>query len=216
MSVSLPNGSILSIGSTFGAAKTMSVLSNAAQAVATLEASHGVVANDIVLITSGWSQLNGRVVRAESVSTNDVTFDDIDTSSTTDYPAASGTGSVKEVTAWTQIQQILKAQFSGGDPNFTDYAFLEDAFRRQLFTQNTPESLQLELADDPTLSHYAVLRAAAKARTNYPLRLQLSNGGVIYYCATVNFNENPTLSVNEVMAVKATFSFQAQLTRYAS
>ncbi len=62
MSVQLPNGSIVSIASTYGTLKTMSAISNAAEAVATLEASHDVVENDILEITSGWSKLSGRIL----------------------------------------------------------------------------------------------------------------------------------------------------------
>ena len=83
MSVKIPNGSTLYIGSTYGASKVMSVVTNAAEAVATLEASHGVVANDILVVTSGWSRLNARVLRAKTVSTNDVTLEGFVTTDTT-------------------------------------------------------------------------------------------------------------------------------------
>ncbi len=215
MSASLPNGSTLALG-TLGSAKSMSALTNASQGVATLEASHGIIANDILMLYSGWSRLNNRVVRAESVSTNDVTLDDIDTSDTTAYPAGSGTGSIKEVTAWTQITQILTSAFVGGDPQYATYAFLEDSTERRLFTPYSAEGLDLTVADDPTLSWIATVRAAAAARTVYPLRLTLSNSAKIYYAVQVTFNENPTLTLNEVMACRLSFSFQAPITRYNS
>lgn len=213
MSAYLPNGSTLSIG-TLGTVKTMSAISNASEAVATLEASHGVVENDIIILYSGWSRLNNRVVRADSVSTNDVTLEDIDTSSTTLYPAGSGVGTIKEVTAWTQITQILDSSFAGGEPNFTTYSYLEDDTERRLFTRNAAEGLDLTCADDPTLSWLSTVRAASVAKTVYPIRLSLSSGAVIYYAATVNFNENPSLTKDEVMGVRISLSFQAPITRY--
>lgn len=216
MAVSLPNGATISIGSTFGSSKAMSAVSNASEAVATLEASHGVVENDILVITSGWSGLNGRVVRADSVATNDVTLEDINTSSTTTYPAGSGTGSVVEVTAWTQITQILDSAFAGGESQFTNYSFLEDARERQIPTQKSAESLTLTIADDQSLTHWSVLAAADLARTPYPIRVSLPSGAKLYYNGYVTFNQSPSLTKNEVMGVQCTVSFVADPTRYSA
>jgi hypothetical protein len=216
MAVQIPNGAIWSIASTMGAQKTMSAITNATQGVATLEASHGVIANDILVVTSGWSKLNGRVVRAESVSTNDVTLDDINTSSTTNFPAGSGTGSVKEVTAWTQITQVLEASSSGGDQQFATYSFLEDNTERQIPTVRSPISIALTVADDPSLAHYTVLAAADDDRLPRALRLQLPGGSIIYYNAYITMNKTPTTNKNEVMGLQVTFSLVAEPTRYAS
>jgi hypothetical protein len=136
--IGLPDGSILSFGTTLGTSKTMSAISNATEAVATLEASHGVVENDIIIVTSGWLKLNKRIVRADSVSTNDVTFEDINTSSTTRFPAGSGTGSVREVTAWTQIPYIKDFQGSGGEQQTVTEEFLDSDDQYEFFTSRTP------------------------------------------------------------------------------
>lgn len=216
MTVRIPNGAQFSLGTTYGASKVMSAISNAAEGVATLEASHGVVENDILVVTSGWSQLNGRVVRADSVSTNDVTLEDIDTSSTTRFPAGSGAGTVQEVTAWTQITQVLEASSSGGDQQFTTYSFLEDNTERQIPTVRSPISITLQVADDTSLAHYAALVAADDDRQTRALRLVLPGGSVIYYNGYVTMNRTPTTSKNEVMALSVTFSLAADPTRYAS
>ena len=44
---------------------------------------HGVVVGDFVELTSGWDLANGRVFRVSAVATNDITFESINTSSTT-------------------------------------------------------------------------------------------------------------------------------------
>jgi hypothetical protein len=214
--VSLPDGAVISFGTTLGTSKTMSAISNAAEAVATLEASHGVVENDILIVTSGWSRLNGRVVRADSVSTNDVTFEDINTASTTNYPAGSGTGSVIEVTAWTQITQVTNAAFSGGEQQFVSYRFLEDSIERQIPTQKSAMSLTLTVADDQSLAHYAELVTADESRTAKAVRIVLPSGAILYFPAIITFNPNPTLSLGEIMGNQVTMSLQAAMTRYAS
>lgn len=216
MSVSLPNGAIISIASTYGTAKTMSALSNATSAVGTLEASHGVIVSDIVEITSGWSKVSKRIARASAVSTNDVTMEGIDTSSTTRFPAGTGTGSVREISAWTQISQVLSSQSQGGEQQFTNYQFLEDDTEQQIPTNKSARSLTLSVADDPTLAHYAVLVAADEARTPRAIRIQLPSGGVIYMNGYVTFNKTPTMTINEVMACEVTISLVSEPTRYTS
>lgn len=194
----------------------MTAISNATQAVATLEASHGVIANDIIVVTSGWSRLNGRVVRAESVSTNDVTLDDINTSSTTLYPAGSGAGSVKEVSGFTQVTQVLEFSTEGGEQQFVTYSFLEDDTERRIPTVKSAQGFNLVIGDDPTLPHYALLDAADQDRLPRVIKVQLPGGSVIYYNAYVTLNRTPTLTKNEVMGLRASFSLLADPTRYAA
>lgn len=214
MAVSLPNGATVSIASTYGAVRVMSAISNAAEAVATLEASHGVVENDILEVTSGWSKLNGRIVRADSVATNDVTFEDINTTSTTRFPAGSGTGSVREISAWTQITQVLETGSSGGEQQFATYSFLEDDTERQLPTVKSAQSLTLTIGDDAALAHYAVLAAADEDRLPRAIRVALPSGSTLYYNCYVTLNKTPTLTKNEVMGLQVTLSLVADVTRY--
>lgn len=216
MSVRLPNGSIVSIASTYGTAKTMSALTNAAEGVATLEASHGVIVNDILEVTSGWSKINGVIARAKAVATNDVTLEGIVTTDTSRFPAGSGIGTVREVTAWTQISQVLEFNSAGGDQQFANYSFLEDDTERQIPTQKSAESFSLSLADDQSLAWYSVLATADDDRLTRAIKIVLPSGAVLYYNAFISFNKTPTLTKNNVMALRATFSMNAPVTRYAS
>lgn len=217
MSLTLPNGMQLAVASTYGAAKTMSALSNAADAVATLESSHGVTTNDILELSSGWPGVNDRIVRASGVATNDVTLEDLDTSSTTKYPAGSGTGSVREITAWTAVTQILGISKTGGDQQFQIFQFLEEeGDERSIPTVRSAQSLTLTLGDDQTLSWYAVLKAASDSREATAFRITLKSGAKIYFNAIVALNEIPSLETNAPMALTCTLSFTAPLTRYAS
>jgi len=216
MSVQLPNGATIAIASAYGSSKTMSAISNATEAVATLEASHGVIENDILEVTSGWSRLNGRIVRADSVSTNDVTFEDINTASTTRFPAGSGTGTVREITTFTQISQVLEVATSGGEQQFTNFSFLEDDTERQIPTQRSPQAMTLTIGDDVSLAHYAVLVAADEDRLPRAIKVTLPSGSVLYYNCYVTLNKTPTLTKNEVMGLQVTLSMVAEPTRYAS
>ena len=216
MAVTLPNGSTVAIASGYGASKTMSALTNADPGVATLEASHGVVEGDFIEVTSGWSRLTDKIVRAGTVSTNDEQLEGYDTTSTTVYPAGSGAGSVREITGWTQLSQILSSSFSGGEQQFTDYQFLESDAAKRIPTFKSPAQVTFQVADDPTLAGYILAKEANDDRQARAIKITLSNGAILLYNAYVSIATLPSLSVNEVMSVQVTLSLLNEPVRYAS
>ena len=215
MAAKLPDGAIVSLATTFGSAVTISAISNANPGVVTATA-HGFSNGDLVLITSGWSNLNNRVVRVASSLTNTFALEGIDTSSTTLFPAGSGAGTATKITAFTQISQIMGFTTSGGDQQFANYSFLEQNFETQIPTIFSAQSISLDIADDATLAGYVALKAASDARASRALKLAMPDGSSILYQGYVSLNETPTLTKGQVMQVKATFSLQGRPTRYAS
>ena len=216
MSVSLPNGATISMGTTYGVAKTISAATNANPCVITAEAAHGIIVNDIFEWTSGWSRANGNVYRASAIATNDISVEGLNTTSTTFFPATSGTGTIREVTAWTQITQILETNTTGGDQQFVTYSFLEDDAEHQIPTVKSPIVFNFTVADDATLPHYSVLATADADRLQRVVRVVLPSGSVIYWSAYVTLQKTPTLTKNEVMGLRVTMSLINQVTRYAS
>lgn len=215
MSVKLPNGSVVSIASTYAAAKTVTVATNASECVMT-SAAHGYANGDILEVTSGWSRLSGRLARIKSVATDTFVLESIDTTDTTKFPAGSGIGTVRKITAWTQLTQVMEFAKQGGEQQFATYSFLEDDTERQIPTQKSAESFTVSLGDDQTLPWYAVLDAADQDRLQRGLKLALPSGAFIYANAFATLNRTPTMTKNEVMQLSATFSLVAPVTRYAS
>lgn len=215
MAVSLPNGSIISIGSAYGSVLTVTAITNANPAVATSTA-HGLSNGDIVVVTSGWSRLNGKAVRVANVAANTFELEGIDSTSTTTYPAGTGTGSVKEATAFTQLAQILSSSTNGGEQQFLEYQFLESDSQTRIPTFKSASGLTLSIGDDPTLAGYIAASTANDDRAARALKVALANGSFIYYNGYVSLNKTPSLTVNELSAVEATFSFLNEPTRYAS
>lgn len=214
MAVSLPNGVVISLGTAVGSPKTVSGLTNANPGVAT-STSHGYSDGDIVIVSSGWARLNERVVKVDEKSADTFELVGINTTDTNLYPSGSGTGTTTEVTTWTQITQVLDLQTSGGDMQFATYSFLESDFETQIPTQASPMTMTLSVADDASLAGYIALAAAAEARTPYALKLAMPSGSVVYYYGYVSFNTTPTLTKNQVSAVKATFNLLSRPVRYA-
>jgi hypothetical protein len=216
MAVSLPNGAIVAIASAYGASKTMSALTNANPGVATLEAAHGVATGDYIEVTSGWSRLTNKIVKAGTVSTNDVPLSGIDTTLTSIYPALGGTGTVREITTWTQVAQVLTSQSQGGEQQFLTYQFLESDAEKRIPTTKSAGGWNISIADDATQAGYIELEKANDDRLPRALKITLPSGAVLVYNAYVSINKTPTLTVNEIMACEVTFSFLAEPTRYAS
>lgn len=214
--MSLPNGVTLALATTYAAADTVSAVTNADPAVATTSGSHGITNGNFLEVTSGWSRLNNRIVRAASASGTTVTYEGYDSSNTTSHPVGTGTGSVREITAWTQISQIMGASSTGGDMQFVQYSFLEQDFQSQLPTEASPVTITLDIADDPTLAGYIAVKAAAESRALTGLKATLPNGSIILYNGYVSLNQTPSFTKGQLMVVKATFSLQGLPIRYAS
>ena len=214
MSVSIPNGAVVHIASGYGAVKAMSAVSNANPGVATLEAAHGIALNDYMEVTSGWSRLNNKIVKAGTPATNDIPLVGINTTSTAIYPAASGTGSVREITGWTQLQQILASASNGGEQEFLEYQFLEADAKTRIPTTKAAAGLTFSIADDATLAGYILASEANDDRLQRAVRITLPGGGVLLYNAYITLNKTPSLTVNEIMACEVTLSLLAEPVRY--
>lgn len=199
MSVTKTPGTQFAIGSTYGATKTMSAVTNANPAVATLEAAHGVIVGDFIELTSGWDLANGRIFRISAVATNDVTLEGFNTSDTSKFPAGTGVGTIREVTAWTTLSQITP-DFSvqGGEQNFADTTFVSNLIKTQIPTDRNPITCTLPVFFDPTLAWFSTVRTAAEASSAYAFRMIFPNSsrmvvGAYWSLRGVPTNQDGTL-----------------------
>lgn len=216
MAVTLTTGTLVAIASTYGASVTMSAITNASEAVATLAGGHGVVVGDYLEVTSGWDRLTGRIVRAKTVATNDVTFESINTSSTTTYPSGTGTGSIRRITAWTNIPQIQASATSGGDQQFVDITSITDTTQKQAPGQRSASAVNLTVFDDPTLAYYAAVVAADEARTPYAVRMSFPNGSKLVANAYWSLQRTPSFQSNDSLKSQITLTYSAEAVRYST
>jgi hypothetical protein len=216
MSVTLATGTQVSIASTYGTGFTISAITNANPAVATLSASHGVIVGDFIELTSGWDLLTGRVVRVSVVSVNDVTLEGINTSSTTNYPAGTGTGTGREITAWTNITQIQSVATSGGDINFADITTITDTTQKQVPTTRSAQQLNFTVFDDPALAWFAVAQTASDAKAVTALRMVFPNASRMLANGYFSVQKTPTVAVNAPLTAVLGFSAAADPVRYST
>jgi hypothetical protein len=214
MAVTLPNGALVAIASGYDAADIMTAVTNAKPAVASLTTGHGIAANDYIEVTSGWSRLTDKVVRAGSVVGDTVELVGIDSTALSVYAAGGGAGSVRKVTGWTQLSQILQSTSSGGEQQFLEYQFLESDAQKRIPTFKSAAGLSFSIADDPALPGYILASQANDDRLPRAVRISLPNGAVIVYNAYISLNKTPSLTVNEIMACEITLSLLNEPVRY--
>lgn len=216
MSKTLSTGAILSIAKTYGTSYSMTAITNASEAVATLAAGHGTVAGDYLEITSGWGLLSGMIVRAKTVSTNDVTLEGISTTDTSKYPAGSGTGSVRRITAWDAMSQVKNLSRSGGDQKWADATALEDVVETQMPTTRGAISMSIDVFDDPTLAWYSSVQTASDAGTPYAFRIALKSGAKVVANAYWSLMDVPDIQRDQILTTNIALSFAAKPKRYAT
>jgi len=212
---SIPDGTTIHLGTTFGTPVAVTSISNAATAVATA-AAHGFANGDIIVLKTGWQRANERVFRVAAAASGTFELEGLDTSDTSAFPVGTSGGTAMKVTAFTQVSQIIGISTSGGEQQFATVSPLESDFEIQIPTMYSAQSISMEIGDDPTLAGYQALKKAADARAIRPLMMQNKNGSKIYYYGYVSLNETPTKNKGQVDTVNSSFSLLSRPTRYAA
>lgn len=215
MSVSLPNGAVVAVASSYQAAKTITAISNAAEASCSSTA-HGFVAGDLLEMTSGWSRLNSRIVRVKSATADAYVLERINTSSLNLYPVGGGGGQARKILTWQQITQILDFNTSGGEQQFTTYSFLEEDVEHQVPTVKSASSIAMVIGDDSSLPWYDILSDANDDRIPRAIRIVLPSQSSILYNGYVTLNKTPTMTKNEIMGLQSTVSLTSEPMRYSA
>jgi hypothetical protein len=216
MSITKTSGTQFAIASAYGTGFTVSAITNASPAVATLSAAHGVNVGDFIEITSGWDRASGRMFRVSAVATNDVTLEGFDASSTDLYPSGGGAGTGREVTTWTTISQITPGfAVAGGDQNFADTTTVANVIRTQIPTDRNPITVSLPLFYDPTLPWFSAVSSATESSSVAGFRMIFPNGSRLVVSAYWSLRGMPT-SEDSTLRDIIDLSFVGQPTVYAT
>jgi hypothetical protein len=212
----LPSGTIMAVATAFAAAKTVSDISNASEAVVSCTA-HGYSVDDIVQIYSAWGRLNRRAVRIKSVTTDAFVAENIDTTNTEFFPAGGGAGTVRKVSTFTQISKYLNPQQSGGEPKNIAVRFMDEDVETNLndgFTAVT-ESFEID-ADNFGSAAYDALRSLSEVQTDTILKKTLKSGAQIYTPCKLALNENVKLADGSIMTNVVSINGNGRITRYSA
>lgn len=216
MAITLSTGVTLSVAKTYDSALNFSAASNAAECTLTVTGST-IVAGDYVEVTSGWDLLDKRIVRAKAgTSATAIILESVNTTSTSRYPVGAGVGSVRKVSAWTQITQVKGLSASGGEQQFADITSITDTVAKQMPTIRSAMSMTVDVFDDPALTWYADVTIADEARSPYGLLMAFPNGSKLVANAYWSLMDVPSVAQNEALMTQITLTYAAEPQRYAA
>lgn len=204
------------IATVFAAAKTVTAITNAAEASVSCTA-HGYSMGDVVQLYSGWGRLNRRAARVKSATTDAFVLEGINTTNTEFYPSGSGGGTVRKISTFQQINKILNPSNSGGEAKNITVKFLESDVEENIndgFTAIT-ETFDID-ADEFGQASYAALVNLSEVQTDTVLKKTLKSGSTIYTPCRVAFNENVKLADGSIMTNTVSINGNGRLTRYSA
>jgi hypothetical protein len=211
------NGARYAVATQLAAAVAMTAITNAAPPVAstTTPAAQG----SILLLASGWPDLNEAVAKVGTVVANtSMQLLGYDATDAVRYPAGEGIGAFQVAGNFINLPKIHDIQSNGGEQNFATRQYVDDPSGKQVQapTFKSAQSRMFMLDYDPTQPHFAALQELDRKRMVTVLRETLPNGDVIYYAGRVSFNKEPTRAMNEFMSNEFTFSMNTDSVRYAA
>lgn len=215
MAYYFPEGSKVYFSNTFAAAKTVTAATNANPSVLTSVA-HGYVDNDELLFTSGWEDATDTVFKADQQSVDTLNLLGLDTSNTSFYPTGTGTGTLKKISGWLEVPQVLTVSTTGGDARFTTVDLLAKRNSINVPTGFNAASMTLALAHDPANANYAAMLAISRNLSQVAIKMVLSGGATMYGYGYLSVSDAPQLNRNQVNQVQAALTFLGRPMSYAS
>lgn len=211
------NGARYAVATVLGAPVAITNVTNANPAVA--QTVTPPTAGSILLLSSGWGDLNEAPARATTIVAG-VSFvlEGYDTTNIVRNPSTEGLGAYQIATSFINLPKIHDIQPTGGEQQFASRQYVSDPSGKQVQapTNKTAQSRKYMLDYDPTKPHFAAMVELDRKRELVILRETLPNGDVIYYSGYLSFNKEPTRTLNEFMSNELTFSMSSDSIRYAA
>lgn len=211
-----PSGTITSVATVLAPAKTITSISNAAEAVVNSVA-HGYTAGDIVLVFSSWGRLNYRAFKVKNPTTDAFTLQECDTSNQEQYTPGGGAGTVRKVTTWVDLDRTMKHASSGGDAKQVPVKFSESDVEMSINDGFAAVQRTFEMdADMIGTPGYTALRTLSQTNASTIVRRRAKTGAISLIPGTVSFNEEEIESEGSIVTVKGTINGQNISTRYGA
>ena len=215
MAYFIPDGTRFAIATATGAPVSITGISNANPAIVSA-AAHGLAAKSPFILMSGWEDLNEGVFRASSPTTGTFELEGVDSTNVITFPTGSGGGSLIPVTTWTEIQQVLNVNTSGGEQQYAEAEPLAQKYSVRIPTRFSAQSLELEIGDDNAMPGYQALLNASRATKPVAIRMAQPGGAVAYGYGYVSISEMPQLQKGQVNRIKAAIALQRPIRRYSA
>jgi hypothetical protein len=195
---------------------TVTAASNANPTVLTA-AGHGFADNDELLFDSLWEDATDTVWKADQLTTDTLSLKSLDTSDTQWFPAGTGTGTLRKVTNWVEIGQVLDVNPEGGGAKFMN---IEPLSKRNGIKQPIgfdPSGLKFTLGYDPSKTDQVQLDAISRNLSQkVAFKFLLTGGQVGYGYGYAQLSRIPNMRKGAPISVELSLNFLGQFVGYAS
>jgi len=216
MTVRFSTGSQFYIASTYGSPVAVSVATNATECVITVADGTGFSVGDIIEFTSGWERANNRLFRIGAKSTNDLTLEDFNTSSTSRYAPGGGVGSIREITAWTEITQVRGTNPQAPSNEFEDISTMANAIIVEVPVAQRLGGLSLDVLDDAAAAYVPIVEAAVENTALTGFRIVQADGARILANAYYTYGKVPTFPTRGALTNTVEIKYGSVPTRYST
>lgn len=211
-----PTGTIHSVATLLAAVKTITGITNAAEASVSCVA-HGYSVGDIVVVYSGWGRLNFRAFRIKSVTTDAFVLENANTTNPELFTPGGGLGTVRKVTTWVDLDRTMNHGTSGGDAKTVNVKFVESDVEIVLNDGFNAVQRTFDMdADMIGMPAYEALKMLSETNADTVVRRRAKTGAVSLIPAKIAFNEEETLTEGQAVTVKGSINAQNVSTRYAA
>ena len=217
MGYSFPEGSSFQFSplSGFAAAKTITAATNANPTVLS-STSHGYSDDDEVVFFSGWEDATDTIYRADQLTADTFSLKGLDATSTSFFPAGSGTGTTQKVGTWTAIPQVLSISTGGGDPRFSQFTPLARRNAISVPVGFNPSTITLTLGYDPSQAAWATMIGISRTLAKVGFKLVLGSGGTTYGYGYMVVSEVPGLNSGQPNSVACVLSMIGKAISYST
>lgn len=198
-------------------ALAVTAISNANPAVATT-ATNTYATGDELLLEGSWEDATDSIYRAGTVTATTAALLGLNATNTALFPASGAAGTVKKITTWTEIPQVLDINTSGGDAKFATVSPMARRTDIQFPNGFNPMTYELILGHDPTLAAYQTMldlsRTNAKVAFKGVAPNATATSGYEYGFGYLSIPEAAQKQRGNANRVTATFTFLNKFLSY--
>lgn len=200
--------------SALAAAKTITAISKATEAVIT--ATHDFQVGDLIVIdeVAGMFEINKRVVRVKSINTTvDFTCEGLDSTNWTTYVSG---GTAQKVSTLLAFDNVTSFNFPEPQPNRIDVTPISSSQKIEVFGLDDAPVATMNMNSDPLGATIVELRKASLEKTTRAFRVTTQTGQVLIFNAYVAGGRGFDGAVGAVATGQASMTFAAPEQWFAS
>lgn len=214
MSYLIAEGAKFLFSSTFGTPVTVTAASNADPTLLTA-AAHGFADGDELLFNSGWEDATDTVWKADQQAADSLKLLNLDTADTRWFPVGTGTGTLRKVSSWVEIGQVLDIQPQGGGARNMDINPLSKRNGIKMPTGFEASGYTLTIGYDPSLTSQVQLNAISRnLSSRVAFKFLLAGGQTGYGYGTAQIAQMPKIAKGSPVSVELQLNFLGQFVGY--